>query len=330
MIRGNAPLLQTKTANILNKNVTQKNTQFIKQKATELGFSFCGISKAEFLEEEAPRLEKWLSNNMHGKMQYMENHFEKRLDPTKLVEGSKSVISLMYNYFPEKEQRKDSFNISKYAYGQDYHFIIKDKLKTFLQLLFDEIGEINARVFTDSAPILERAWAKKSGLGWVGKNTMLINKKQGSFFFLAEIILDVELQYDTPIKDYCGSCTACIDACPTDAILPNNVIDGSKCISYFTIELKDELLPKEYTKNFNDWIFGCDICQDVCPWNRFSSPHQEPLFNPDSRLLNYSKKEWEEITQEVFQEIFRKSAVKRTKFSGLKRNIEAISKNKLV
>lgn len=330
MIRGNAPLLQTKTANILTKNVTQKNTQFIKQKATELGFSFCGISKAEFLEEEAPRLEKWLSNNMHGKMQYMENHFEKRLDPTKLVEGSKSVISLMYNYFPEKEQRKDSFNISKYAYGQDYHFIIKDKLKTFLQLLFDEIGEINARVFTDSAPILERAWAKKSGLGWIGKNTMLINKKQGSFFFLAEIILDVELQYDTPIKDYCGSCTACIDACPTDAISPNNVIDGSKCISYFTIELKDELLPKEYTKNFNDWIFGCDICQDVCPWNRFSSPHQEPLFNPDSRLLNYSKKEWEEITQDVFNEIFRKSAVKRTKFSGLKRNIEAISKNKLV
>lgn len=330
MIRGNAPLLQTKTANILTKNVTQKNTQFIKQKATELGFSFCGISKAEFLEEEAPRLEKWLSNNMHGKMQYMENHFEKRLDPTKLVEGSKSVISLMYNYFPEKEQRKDSFNISKYAYGQDYHFIIKDKLKTFLQLLFDEIGEINARVFTDSAPILERAWAKKSGLGWIGKNTMLINKKQGSFFFLAEIILDVELQYDTPIKDYCGTCTACIDACPTDAISPNNVIDGSKCISYFTIELKDELLPKEYTKNFNDWIFGCDICQDVCPWNRFSSPHQEPLFNPDSRLLNYSKKEWEEITQDVFNEIFRKSAVKRTKFSGLKRNIEAISKNKLV
>lgn len=328
MIRGNAPLLQTKTANILTKNVTQKNTQFIKQKATELGFSFCGISKAEFLEEEAPRLEKWLSNNMHGKMQYMENHFEKRLDPTKLVEGSKSVISLMYNYFPEKEQRKDSFNISKYAYGQDYHFIIKDKLKTFLQVLIDEIGEINARVFTDSAPILERAWAKKSGLGWIGKNTMLINKKQGSFFFLAEIILDVELQYDSPIKDYCGSCTACINACPTDAILPNHVIDGSKCISYFTIELKDELLPNEQVRNFNDWIFGCDICQDVCPWNRFSSPHQEPLFNPDSRLLNYSKKEWEEITQDVFNEIFRKSAVKRTKFSGLKRNIEAVLKIK--
>ena len=308
------------------KNSTERNTRFIKQKAYELGFSFCGISKAEFLEEEAPRLEKWLSNNMHGKMQYMENHFEKRLDPTKLVEGSKSVISLLYNYFPEKEQQDNTYKISKYAYGQDYHFIIKDKLKTLLQLIFNEIGEANARVFTDSAPILERAWAKKSGLGWIGKNTMLINKKQGSFFFLAEIILDVELQYDAPIKDYCGSCTACIDACPTNAILPNNSIDGSKCISYFTIELKDELLPNEHTKNFNEWIFGCDICQDVCPWNRFSTPHQEPLFAPDNRLLNYSKKEWEEITEEVFQEIFRKSAVKRTKFSGLKRNIGAISK----
>jgi len=310
----------------LIKNSTERNTRFIKQKAYELGFSFCGISKAEFLEEEAPRLEKWLSNNMHGKMQYMENHFEKRLDPTKLVEGSKSVISLLYNYFPEKEQQDNTYKISKYAYGQDYHFIIKDKLKTLLQLIFNEIGEANARVFTDSAPILERAWAKKSGLGWIGKNTMLINKKQGSFFFLAEIILDVELQYDAPIKDYCGSCTACIDACPTNAILPNNSIDGSKCISYFTIELKDELLPNEHTKNFNEWIFGCDICQDVCPWNRFSTPHQEPLFAPDNRLLNYSKKEWEEITEEVFQEIFRKSAVKRTKFSGLKRNIGAISK----
>jgi len=310
----------------LIKNSTERNTRFIKQKAYELGFSFCGVAKAEFLEEEAPRLEKWLSNNMHGKMQYMENHFEKRLDPTKLVEGSKSVISLLYNYFPEKEQQDNTYKISKYAYGQDYHFIIKDKLKTLLQLIFNEIGEVNARVFTDSAPILERAWAKKSGLGWIGKNTMLINKKQGSFFFLAEIILDVELQYDAPIKDYCGSCTACIDACPTNAILPNNSIDGSKCISYFTIELKDELLPNEHTKNFNEWIFGCDICQDVCPWNRFSTPHQEPLFAPDNRLLNYSKKEWEEITEEVFQEIFRKSAVKRTKFSGLKRNIGAISK----
>jgi len=310
----------------LIKNSTERNTRFIKQKAYELGFSFCGVAKAEFLEEEAPRLEKWLSNNMHGKMQYMENHFEKRLDPTKLVEGSKSVISLLYNYFPEKEQQDNTYKISKYAYGQDYHFIIKDKLKTLLQLIFNEIGEANARVFTDSAPILERAWAKKSGLGWIGKNTMLINKKQGSFFFLAEIILDVELQYDAPIKDYCGSCTACIDACPTNAILPNNSIDGSKCISYFTIELKDELLPNEHTKNFNEWIFGCDICQDVCPWNRFSTPHQEPLFAPDNRLLNYSKKEWEEITEEVFQEIFRKSAVKRTKFSGLKRNIGAISK----
>lgn len=303
-----------------------KYTQFIKQKAKELGFSFCGISKAAFLEEEAPHLEKWLSNNMHGNMHYMENHFEKRLDPTKLVEGSKSVISLLYNYYPAKEQQIDTYKISKYAYGEDYHFVIKDKLTTFLQALITEIGTIEARVFTDSAPVLERAWAKKSGLGWIGKNTMLINKKQGSFFFLAEIILDVALDYDNPIKDYCGSCTACIDACPTNAILPNNIIDGSKCISYFTIELKDEILPNEHAKNFNDWIFGCDICQDVCPWNRFAKPHQEPLFNPHEKLINYTKKEWTEITQDIFNEIFKKSAVKRTKFAGLKRNILSLKK----
>lgn len=297
----------------------------IKSEAARLGFSFCGIAKAEYLEEEAPRLEKWLNQNMHGKMQYMENYFDKRLDPTKLVEDSKSVISLMFNYFPEKEQRSDTYKISKYAYGQDYHTIIKKKLKEFTFFINDEIGEVNAQIFVDSAPVLDRAWAKKSGLGWVGKNSMLINPKNGSFFFLAEIILDLELEYDNEIKDFCGTCTACIEACPTDAILPNNVVDGSKCISYFTIELKDEIIPKEVKGKFNDWMFGCDICQDVCPWNRFSKPHNEPLFNPNEKLLSYSKNEWEEITEEIYQEIFKKSAVKRTKFKGLKRNIDFLS-----
>ena len=302
------------------------STRIIKTEASRLGFSFCGISKAEFLEEEAPRLEKWLRHNMHGKMQYMENYFDKRVDPTKLVEGSKSVVSLMYNYFPEKEQRSDSYKISKYAYGQDYHSIIKNKLKQFVNFITDEIGEVDARIFVDSAPVLERVWAKKSGLGWIGKNAMLINPKSGSFFFLAEIVLDLELKYDNEIKDYCGTCTACIDACPTEAILPNNVVDGSKCISYFTIELKDEVIPKEVKRQLNDWMFGCDICQDVCPWNRFSKPHNEPLFNPNKKLLNYSKNEWEEITEEVYQEIFKKSPVKRTKFKGVKRNIIFLSK----
>lgn len=308
----------------MNSNKTMI-TQQLKNEASRLGFSFCGISKAEFLEEEAPRLENWLKQNLHGEMQYMENHFDKRLNPTLLVEGSKSVISLMYNYYPAKLQREDSFKISKYAYGEDYHYVVKEKLKELVQFLTDEIGEINARVFTDSAPVLERAWAKKSGLGWVGKNSMLINSKQGSFFFLAEIILDVEFDYDTPIKDYCGTCNACIEACPTEAILPNKVVDGSKCISYFTIELKDEILPNEVKGKFNDWMFGCDICQDVCPWNRFSTPTNELLFSPNQKLLNYSKNEWSELTEEIFNELFKKSAVKRTKFEGLKRNIKFLS-----
>ena len=303
-------------------SLKSKYTQQIKSEATRLGFSFCGIAKAAFLEEEAPRLEKWLNQNMHGNMQYMENYFDKRLDPTKLVEGSKSVISLMYNYFPEKEQREDTYKISKYAYGQDYHSIIKKKLKEFVNFIHEEIGEVNAEIFVDSAPVLDRAWAKKSGLGWIGKNAMLIHPKNGSFFFLAEIILDLELEYDNSIKDYCGTCTACIDACPTEAILPGKVVDGSKCISYFTIELKDEIIPNEVKGKFNDWMFGCDICQDVCPWNRFSLAHQEPKFKPHEKLLNFSKNEWKEITEEVFQEVFKKSAVKRTKFQGLKRNIE--------
>lgn len=300
-------------------------TQQIKAEASRLGFSFCGISKAEFLAEEAPRLESWLKQNLHGEMQYMENYFDKRLDPTLLVEGSKSVISLMYNYYPKELQREDSFKISKYAYGEDYHHVIKNKLKELTQFLTDEIGEINTRIFTDSAPVLDRAWAKKSGLGWIGKNSMLINPKKGSFFFLAEIILDVELDADGPIKDYCGTCNACVEACPTEAILPNKVVDGSKCISYFTIELKNEIIPNEVKGKFDDWMFGCDICQNVCPWNRFSEPTQEKLFSPNQNLLNYSKKEWTELTADIFNEIFKKSPVKRTKFEGLKRNINFLT-----
>ncbi len=305
----------------------EAHSQWIKKEAARLGFAACGISKAGFLEEEASHLEQWLSNDFHGEMRYMENHFDKRLNPSLLVPGSKSVISLMYNYFPEKHQNNDSYLISKYAYGQDYHHVIKEKLKELVEEMQLKIGDFHARIFTDSAPIMERAWAKKSGLGWLGKHSLLISKKKGSFFFLAEIILDLELSYDNPFKtDHCGSCTKCIDACPTDAILPNNTIDGSKCISYFTIELKEEI-PQQFSGHFDDWMFGCDICQDVCPWNRFSKPHEEPNFRPDDRLINYSKSDWQDISKEVFNSIFKKSAVKRTKFEGLKRNIEFL-KNK--
>ncbi|MDB4051964.1 tRNA epoxyqueuosine(34) reductase QueG [Flavobacteriales bacterium] len=300
----------------------QKHTTLIKQKAHELGFMFCGVSKAEFLEEEAPRLEKWLESNMHGNMNYMENNFDKRLDPTLLVDGAKSVVSLALNYFPEKTQIDDTFKLSKYAYGEDYHFIIKWKLKELMKFIQAEIGEVGGRVFVDSAPVLDRAWAKKSGLGWVGKNGNLINKETGSFFFLAELIIDLELEADGPLKDYCGSCTACIDECPTDAIPEPYVVDGSKCISYLTIELKDEIIPKEFQGKMESWMFGCDICQDVCPWNRFSKPHNEPLLNPKPNLLGLNKKDWEDLTEEVFRDLFKKSAVKRTKFDGLKRNID--------
>lgn len=296
-------------------------SQKIKDFALGLGFDSVGISKARFLEEEASHLENWLKSGHHGQMQYMENHFDKRLDPTKLVEGSKSVISLSFNYFPEKDQRSDSLHIARYAYGQDYHHVLKDKLKQILAYIQEEIGAVSGRAFTDSAPVMERAWAEQSGLGWRGKNSLLLQKNKGSYFFLAELILDIELAYDNPFKqDHCGSCTRCIDACPTAAILKNQVIDASKCISYFTIELKEEL-PNSFKGQFQDWMFGCDICQEVCPWNRFSKPHSENLFQPDPRLLEYDRKEWSEITQEVFAEIFRKSAVKRTKYSGLKRNI---------
>jgi epoxyqueuosine reductase len=295
-------------------------TDQIKAEAQRLGFLSCGISKAGFLEEEAPRLESWLNQNMHGEMAYMENHFDKRLDPTKLVPESKSVISLLLNYFPGEIQNEDSYKISKYAYGTDYHFVIKDKLKALLHFIETEIGAVHGRAFVDSAPVLDKVWAAKSGLGWMGKHTNLLTKKFGSFYFIAELILDLDLKYDTPVTDHCGSCTACIDACPTQAIVEPYVVDGSKCISYFTIELKNEI-PSGLSGQFDDWMFGCDICQDVCPWNQFSKPHQQPLFDPNPELLSMSKKEWADITEEVFQQLFRKSAVKRTKFSGLKRNI---------
>jgi epoxyqueuosine reductase len=303
----------------LNSN-SRKYTEYIKSEASRLGFLSCGISKAEFLEEEAPRLESWLKNGMHGEMGYMENHFDKRLDPTKLVPGSKSVVSLLLNYFPKEEQRSDSYKISKYAYGTDYHFVIKDKLKQLLNSIQQEIGDVQGRAFVDSAPVLDKAWAARSGLGWIGKHSNLLTKQLGSFYFIAELIIDLELEYDTPITDHCGSCTACIDACPTEAIVAPYVVDGSKCISYFTIELKNEI-PTAMAGTFDDWAFGCDICQDVCPWNRFSKSHSEPLFNPKPELLEMSKKEWEEITEEVFQKIFQKSAVKRTGFKGLTRNL---------
>ena len=298
-----------------------KNTQLIKEEAHRLGFSFVGFSKAEFLEEEAPRLEKWLKEKQHGEMSYMENNFDKRLDPRLLVEGSKSVISLLYNYYSDQIQSDPTApKISTYAYGEDYHFVIKRKLKSLLHFIEDNIGQVDARVFTDSAPVLDRAWAKKAGLGWIGKNANLINKNQGSYFFIAEIILDLDLIYDSPVQDYCGSCTKCIDACPTGAIIQPYVVDGSKCISYFTIELK-EAIPQEVKGKMDNWMFGCDICQQVCPWNSFSLQHNEPAFNPHPDLLSMTKGDWKDLQEDTFKELFRKSAVKRTKFSGLKRNI---------
>ena len=301
-------------------------SQLIKQKAEKFGFQSCGISKAEFLEEEAPRLEAWLNKGYHGEMKYMENHFDKRLNPTLLVDGAKSVISLSYNYFPKvKIDEINNFKISKYAYGEDYHEVIKDILKEMVAELQEEIGVFGFRVFVDSAPVLEKAWARKSGLGWVGKNANLITKKHGSFYFLAEIICDLELEYDLAVTDHCGSCRACIDACPTQAIVSDRIVDGSKCISYATIELKNEI-PDYFNGKMDDWIFGCDVCQDVCPWNRFSAPTLQEKFAPNFQKLNFRKNEWKELTQELFSEIFKKSAVKRTKFSGLMRNISFLPK----
>ena len=298
-----------------------KHTELIKTEAKSLGFLSCGISKADFLEEEAPRLEQWLRQGMHGQMSYMENHFDKRLDPRLLVPGAQSVISLLLNYYPEEEQNQEAYKLSKYAYGEDYHFVIKDKLKSLLSFIRETIGEVDGRGFVDSAPVLDKAWAARSGLGWMGKHSNLLTQKVGSFYFIAELIVDLPLDYDHPVTDHCGSCTACIDACPTEAIVAPYQVDGSKCISYFTIELKEEL-PSDMSQKFDEWMFGCDVCQDVCPWNRFSSPHSEPRFNPHPDLLSMTKRDWEEITEDVFQQLFKKSAVKRTKFSGLKRNIK--------
>lgn len=304
----------------------QTLTTFIKSLATELGFSFCGISKAEFMHDEAPRVEEWLKRGYHGKMSYLDKHFDKRLDPTLLVPGAKSVVSLIYNYYPKKDLAKDNasaLKIAKYAYGTDYHFVVKDKLKIFLQRIQQHVGNVQGRAFVDSAPVMERAWAKRGGLGWIGKNSLLLNREMGSFFFLAELIIDLDLEYDGPLKDYCGTCTACIDACPTDAIAKPYVVDGSKCISYFTIELKEEI-PHDVKGKFENWIFGCDICQDVCPWNSFSKPHNDPSLNPHPDLEKMSTQEWMEITDEVFQKLFRDSAVQRTKLEGLKRNIKFV------
>lgn len=304
----------------------ENHTRLIKAEAHRLGFSFVGVSEATFLEEEAPRLEQWLNEKKHGEMGYMANHFDMRLDPRVLVPGAKSVISFLYNYHnPQKQEDPKAPKISSYAYGNDYHHVIKHKLRGLVEYINDEIGEVNGRVFVDSAPVMDKVWAKRSGLGWIGKHTNLINKEQGSWFFIAEFISDLELSYDAPVTDHCGTCTACIDACPTEAIVEPYVVDGSKCISYFTIELKGSI-PDSVAGQFDNWAFGCDICQEVCPWNRFSKPHNEPLFNPHEKLLQMNSQEWEEITEEVFREIFRKSAVKRTKFEGLKRNIAFLKK----
>jgi len=305
---------------------SEKNTLLIKQKAFELGFSHVGISKASFLDDEAKKLEIWLNNNHHGKMNYMENYFDLRTDPRKLVDDAKSVITVLLNYYTDKQQKdKTAPKISKYAYGKDYHYIIRDKLNTLCDFIKKEIGEVNARGFVDSAPVMDKVWAEKSGLGWLGKNSNIINRENGSFFFIGELILDLELDTDVPIKDYCGTCTKCIDECPTNAIVEPYVVDGSKCISYLTIELKDELIPSEFKGKMEDWIFGCDVCQDVCPWNKFSKPHKETWFDPHVDLLSFTKKDWEDLNKETFSKVFKKSAVKRTKYEGLKRNIKFIS-----
>ena len=307
-------------------DVRSRHTQWIKDEALRLGFDSCGVSQAKFLEDEAPRLESWLQNGFHGKMSYMENHFDKRLDPTLLVPGARSVISLTYNYFPEEFQRTDSYKLSKYAYGEDYHKVVKDKLRYLIACMQERIGSFHARIFTDSAPIMERSWAQRSGLGWIGKHSLLISKSKGSFFFLAEIITDLELEADAPFStDHCGTCTRCVDACPTEAIIPDKTVDASKCISYFTIELKDEI-PDEFQGKLEDWMFGCDICLDVCPWNRFSLPHSEPRFEPRKEIIENSKKDWEEITEDLFNDLFAHSAVERTKFSGLKRNLNFLKR----
>ncbi len=302
------------------------NAQRIKAKALELGFDFCGIAKADFLENEAPRLENWLTQHMHGQMGYMANHFDKRLDPRLLVDGAKSVVSVLLNYFPGNQpedrlpEEAEAYKLSKYAYGIDYHIVLKEKLKNLLHFIHADIGEVGGRAFVDSAPVMDKVWAAKSGLGWVGKHTNLLNKQMGSFFFIGELILDLDLEPDGPTTDHCGTCTRCIDACPTEAIAAPYVVDGSRCISYFTIELKDAI-PEEMKGKFENWVFGCDICQDVCPWNRFAKPHQTPEFSLSPELAHFKQADWEEITETVFTNVFRHSAVKRTKLDGLKKNV---------
>src|SRR4030095_2870267 len=294
--------------------------------ALALGFDFCGIAKAEKLDEDAKRLEQWLNKGMHGSMRYMENHFDLRVDPQKLVPGAKSVITLLINYFPSHRQNNTSPKISKYAYGKDYHDVIKARLITFLHLLHERIGDVHGRGFVDSAPVLERSWAQRSGLGWIGKNGNLIVKQNGSFYFIATLITDLDLAHDDPfVKDYCGNCTKCLDACPTDAILPNKVVDGSRCISHFTIELKEMMIPSEMKGKFENWMFGCDVCQDVCPWNRFSRATDEIEFTPIPEVLHFSLQDWEGLTEESFRKIFKDSPIKRSKFSGIKRNLKFLS-----
>lgn len=309
----------------MNKN--EPYHLFIRNTAKALGFEACGIAKAGFLEEDARRLQNWLSNNMHGQMHYMHNHFDLRVDPQKLLPGAKSVITLLFNYYPSEKQNTSAPKISKYAYGKDYHLIIRKKLNEFFSILKEHIGDFSGRGFVDSAPVLERTWATKSGLGWIGKNGNLINKQNGSFLFIASLITDLELEYDNPFAtDHCGSCSKCIDNCPTGAILPGKVIDGSKCISYFTIELKEDLIPEEMKGRFNNWMFGCDICQDVCPWNRFSKPHQHSELDPFNEIIHFKKEDWEELTEASFKKIFKDSPLKRTKFEGIKRNLKWISR----
>lgn len=304
----------------------QQQTYSVKAAARQLGFDFCGIAKAQRLDDDARRLESWLSKGFNGSMTYMANHFDLRTDPCKLVPGARSVITLLINYYPLQQQNKPAPKISKYAYGNDYHEVIRKKLKLFLQQIKEQVGEINGRGFVDSAPVLERSWAQKAGIGWVGKNGNLINKQSGSFFFIATLITDLELEYDDPfIKDYCGTCTKCIDECPTNAILPDKVVDGSKCISYFTIELKEALIPGEMKGKFDNWMFGCDVCQDVCPWNRFSKPTNETAFTPLPEILNFTTTDWEELTEESFKVIFKKSPLKRSGYEGIRRNLKFIS-----
>jgi epoxyqueuosine reductase len=299
-----------------------ENTRLVKDFAHANGFDYCGIAKAQTLDEDARRLENWLKQGYHGKMQYMENYFDLRIDPSKLVPGARSVITLLKNYYPSQQLHSD-YKISKYAYGKDYHYVIKDDMKNMVSQLQEKIGAFNGRGFVDSAPVLERSWATRSGLGWIGRNGNMITKQSGSFFFIATFITDLELQYDDPFaKDFCGSCRKCIEACPTDAIMDNKVINGSKCISYFTIELKDEIIPSEMKGRFSNWMFGCDICQDVCPWNRFSTPNKEEAFQPSAEMLNLTTREWEELSEDMFRKLFKQSPLSRSKYKGIQRNIQ--------